>query len=216
MTSADSPGIDALRALWAQAENQMYPLAAVSPEKYEQLIRLAREAANDLAAAVTPVQLAQRWAEGAAIVEAASTRAQLPLGDLPVGEVAGVAFALRDAELRAIETQRKLEHAIAEAQTAGNDWVVIHEKGNLERGLLDAYQAIEMHLPTGAAIVASVEPNPGDGRANHVLTVIRLDPSTGATVDLNPGIAETQEHPEPSEFLSSRLALRELVEGQEV
>ncbi|MDH3755356.1 MAG: hypothetical protein OEU32_15920, partial [Acidimicrobiia bacterium] len=211
--NTDGLGIDALRALWAEAERRMYPLATVSPEKYERLIRLVREAANDLALAETADQLAARWADGPMLVQAVSARLGLSLGDLPELDVAGAAFALRDGEIRALEHERLLAQTITEANGAGRVWALLHERGTLEHGLMDPYQAIELHLESGAAIVSSVEPNPVDGRANHVLTVIRLDRETGAPVDLDPGIAETQEHPDSDTFSSSRAELRSLIEG---
>ncbi len=208
-----APPIDALRALWAEAERKLYPLATVSPQKYEQLIRLARESADDLAVVDTVDGLAAHWPQGTAIVRAASARADLPLGDLPEGDVAGVAFALRDAELRAAEHQRHLDSVIRAATERGDTWALIHETGDLNHGLANAYSAIELHLSSGAAIVASVEPNPVDGSTNHVLNVIRLDPATGSPVDLDPGVAELEEHPTVEEFVSGREKLKKTVEA---
>lgn len=199
--------ITALRSIWTEAERKLYPLATVSPEKYEQVIRLARAVADSLAGVTSADALAQRWVEGSALVSAAAEQISLPVGDLPPDNVAGVGFALRDAEIRALEHQEQLASTIADAGSRGEAWATLHEQGNLKHGLMDPYSAIQLHIASGAAIVSSVEPNPVDGQANHVLTVIRMDSATGAPVDIDPGIAATQEHATFNEFLVAREAL---------
>ncbi len=208
MTSTE---IDGLRRQWSESERKLYPLATVSTEKYQALVRIAREAANDLSVVETIDGLVAHWPQAETIVRAASARRDLPLGDLPEQDVAGVAFALRDAELRAEAHQRQIGETIRSAVDRGEQWAMLHETGTLKHGLLDPYSAIELHVPSGAAIVSSVEPNPTDGSANHVLSVIRLDPTTGDTVDLEPGIAEAEEHATADRFEAARAALRTTV-----
>ncbi len=76
---------------------------------------------------------------------------------------------------------------------------------------MDPYSAIHLHLTTGAAIVSSVEQNPVDGQVNHVLTVIRMDSTTGEAVDIDPGIADVQEHADAAVFLEARTSLIEQI-----
>ena len=121
--------------------------------------------------------------------------------------IAGVGFALRDAELRALAHRQEMIDLIAASRGRGDEWAQLHETGDLAHGLLAPYSAIELHLESGAAVVSSVEPNPVDGSANHVLTVIRMDPTTGEPVDIDPGIAETEEYRDAAEFTSARAAL---------
>jgi hypothetical protein len=205
--------IATLRPVWTEAERKLYPLATVSPEKYQQVIRLAREVANGLAAVMSEAALAKQWANGETLVADAAGRIGVPVGDLPPESVAGVGFALRDAELRAAAHQVQLVSTIDAARSDGESWALLHEQGTLIHGLMDPYSAIQLHLATGAAIVSSVEPNPVDGQANHVLTVIRMNPDTGEPVDIDPGIADTQEHPEADVFLEARAALIEQIDS---
>lgn len=191
----------------------MYPLATSAPASYEQLIRLARAVADSLADVTSTEQLASAWAEAQAAVTRVAETSGLPLGGLPVDHVAGVAFALRDREIRVIEHHQQQVHLIEAAVAAGEEWVLLHEQGSVEHGLMNAYQAIELHRPTGVALVSSVEQNPADGAANYVLTVIRMDPVNGTPTDIDPGIAETQEHADPDVFEASRSALRSLIES---
>lgn len=203
----------ALHALWTESERKLYPLATTSPAKYQQLVLLAREVANQLTESVTVDQLAEMWERHEEVLGEASTQTGLPLADLPATEVAGVGFALRLNEVKAIQHQRQQQDLVAAARQGGERWVLLHEKGSLAHGVLDPYQAIEMHLGSGAAIVSSVEPNPVDGQANYVLTVIRMDTESGLPVDVDPGIAEVQEHNDQAKFAAARHALRELIQA---
>lgn len=191
----------------------MYPLATSAPASYEQLIRIARAVANALASVTSTEQLASAWPTASEVVTSVAESSGLPLGGLPVDHVAGVAFAVRDREIRAVEHQQKQLHLIEAAIAANQDWVLMHEQGSVEHGLMNAYQAIELHRPTGVALVSAVEQNPADGAANYVLTVIRMDPASGSPTDIDPGIAETQEHADPAAFEAARAALRKLIEG---
>lgn len=206
-----TPEISMLRPVWTEAERKLYPLATVSPEKYEQVIRLAREVADGLTNVTSEAELAEHWADGTSLVDEAAGRIGVPVGDLPPENVAGVGFALRDAELRALEHQKQLATTISAAKQDGESWALLHEQGDLSHGLMDPYSAIHLHLTTGAAIVSSVEQNPVDGQVNHVLTVIRMDSTTGEAVDIDPGIADIQEHADAAVFLEARTSLIEQI-----
>ena len=201
--------IEALRPQWAEAERKMYPLATVSPEKYQQLVRLAREVADGLAHVTTSTELAARWSDATSLVTAAAERLSIPVGDLPPQHVGGVGFALRDAELREIAYRHEMTALIASARANGEEWALLHETGDLAHGLLAPYSAIELQLGTGAALVSSVEPNPVDGSANHVLTVIRMNSTTGEVIEIDPGIAETEEYSDAADFTAARASLRQ-------
>lgn len=205
---------EALRALWRESERKMYPLATNAPEKYQQVIRLARQIADDLSSIVTVDSLIEEWDLRERAVREAVDAIEVPLGDLPSDDVAGVGFALRDAEVRALEHQHDQQQRVAMARKKGSMWATLHETGSLKSGLADAYQAIEMHLDSGAAIVASVELDPATGAANYVLTVIEMDISNGAPVDIDPGIADVQEFSDLDRFSEARTSLRALIESR--
>ena len=67
--------------------------------------------------------------------------------------------------------------------------MTLASRGTLVHGLSDPYEAVEMHVGSGIAIVSSVEPDLGTGAANYVLSVIELDPATATLVDMDPRIA---------------------------
>jgi hypothetical protein len=210
--SADAR-LEALRAQWKEAERRMYPLATTAPAKYEQLVRIARQLADDLASVRTEPDLVAAWDDHAQRTGAAAAAANVPLGELSGVDVAGTGFALRDAEIRSFEHQRDQQQLVAAARARGDAWVRLHEAGDLGRGLYDPYQAIDLHLASGAAIVASVETEPSTGAANHVLTVIKMDPFSGVPTDIEPGIADVQEHADEGSFERARSQLVELIEA---
>lgn len=204
--------IEALQALWRESERKLYPLATSAPAKYQQVILLARAVANELAETPTSGALAERWQERDSLVQSVADRLFLPLGDLPEADVAGVAFVLRHNEIRAREQREAMIRALDDAREANESWVTLHERGNLKHGLMDPYQAIEMHLATGLGLVTSVEANPADGLANYVLSVIRMDPLTGTATDMAPGIVHDSEQSSVAEYTTSRSELRQFIE----
>lgn len=212
MTTDERQGAG-LRAQWKESERRLYPLATTSPDKYERLVRIARALADDLATVRDETHLTDAWSGHEQLVERSVGSAGVVLGDLPVVDVAGVGFALRDAELRASAHQDEQMRIVAEARAFGEAWATLHETGDLASGLAAPYQSIELHLATGVAIVSSVESNPMTARANHVLTVIRMDPMTAAPTDIEPGIAEIQELDDLESFIGARRALHALVES---
>jgi hypothetical protein len=204
--------IEALQALWRESERKMYPLATSAPTRYQQVILLARAVANELADIPTSGELAKRWEERDSLVQSVADRHGVPLGDLPEIDVAGVAFVLRHNEIRAREHQESMIRMLDEARGANQAWVTLHERGNLNHGLMDPYQAIELHLATGLGLVTSVESNPVDGQANYVLTIIRMDPATGAATDMDPRLVDASERSSVTEYTASRAELRQFIE----
>jgi hypothetical protein len=201
-----------IRLGWAESERRLYPLATTSPARYEQAIRLVRAVADGLRATDSVDALLVQWTDATSIVATAASEHGLAIGDLPVEHIAGAAFALRAGELSAAEQQRRQREAIEEARTAGLSWVTLQERGDLGAGLIDPFHSIEMHVPTGLAIVTTVEMDPSTGGPNHVLAVAALDPATGGLIDADPGVADWTEHRESSELAAARQALVELIE----
>ncbi len=212
MKNTDESG-NAIRALWRESERRLYPLATTAPERYERVVRVARRLADDLSNAQNAKQLDAAWPESRDLVEQAATALGLSLSDLPVDDLAGVGFALRDAELRANAHQEEQRSIVEQARADGNTWARLHETGELASGLASPYQTIDLHLSSGAAIVAAVESDPMTGRPNHVLTVILMNPETGEPVDIDPGIAEVQEFSDPQKFLSARDQLTSFIDS---
>jgi len=201
----------ALRSSWRASEQALYSLGGGDVGRYERAVQLVRAIVDELQGITSTAALVDRWPEAGGIVAAAVERVGLALGSLPVDQVAGAAFALRHGALQADETRRARSELIAAARQEGADWVVLHESGDLLAGFADPYGTTRMHLASGLAIVAAVQPELTTGATVRTLTVVRLDPLTGDLVDDDPGIAD-HAYSDSSSFRSGEAALREVVE----
>jgi hypothetical protein len=201
----------ALRSSWRASEQSLYSIGGGDVERYQLAVRLVRAIVDELGGVKSTDELVDRWPQAGEIVTGALEGTGLALGALPLDQVAGAAFALRHAALQAEETRRARTELIAAARSDGADWVVLHETGDLLAGFADPYGSTRMHLGSGLAIVAAVQPDLTTGVAVRTLTVVRLDPRTGDLVDDDPGIADLQ-YSDSTSFRSGEAALREVVE----
>jgi hypothetical protein len=171
-----------------------------------------RAVVDDLAGVGSEQALIERWAAAGDLVGAAAGRTGVALESLAVEQVAGAAFSLRDAALRAEGARSARLRLLQEARENGAEWVVLHETGQLGAGLASPYGLTRMHVPTGVAIVAAVQPDPTTGGALHMLTVVRLDPESGDLVDDDPGLADTA-YVDAASFGGAEQALVAVVEN---
>jgi len=201
----------ALRASWRAAEQSVYAIGGGDVERYERVVRLVRGVVDELVDTESTVELVERWPLAGDLVAAAAGRTGLPLGSLPVDQVAGAGFALKHSALQAVEVRRARVELIAEARREGDTWVVLHETGDPLAGFADPYGSRRMHLASGLAIVAGVLPDARTGAPIRTLTVVKLDPQTGDLLDDDPGIADLT-YSDTASFRSGETALRGLVE----
>lgn len=201
----------AIRSSWRTAEATMFSLGDGDVERYERAITLVRAVADELGGVDSTTALVDMWPDCLSIVRAAAERAELTVGSLPPEQIAGCAFAIRHAELHAEEVRRARMSRVAAARGEGADWVLLHESGDLLAGFADPYGSTRMHVASGLAIVARVQPDLTTGAAMRTLTVVRLDPTTGDLVDADPGVADVA-YSDCASFRSGETALRVLVE----
>lgn len=182
---------DALRALWAEAEQRLYPVAVSDPSRYERGVMLVRAIADAIGAAgVDDLDgLASLWVEREDLVTSAATESGIAV-DLPREVLAGAAFSFRRAAILAEQARRRREALVRQARDEGDTWVRLVESGDLGAGVLAPFHALDLHLDTGLGLVQSVEMDPLDGGARHIVSVIRLDPVDGEIEDLEPGFVE--------------------------
>jgi hypothetical protein len=201
----------AVRGAWQQAEQGLYSMGSGDVARYELAIRLVRAVADELGAVGSTADLLDAWPRAEELVHAAADRAGLSTMSLRVDQVAGAAFALRQATLQAQEARQLRIERVAAARAEGADWVVLHEGGNLSAGLADPYGSTRMHVASGLAVVSGIYPDPATGGPVRTLTVVGLDPRTGDLVDDDPGVADLECLDERT-FLSAEHDLRGLVE----
>jgi hypothetical protein len=201
----------ALRSSWLAAEQSLYSLGGGDVGRYERAVTLVRAVVDELRGTDSTTALVDMWPEAGTIVANAAERAGVSLGSLPIDQVAGAGFALRHSALRDAESRFARAGLIAAARAESAEWVVLHETGDPLAGFADPYGSIRLHLASGLAIVAGVQPDQRTGAVAHTLTVVGLDPVNGDLLDDDPGIADLT-YSDCTSFHSGEVALRGLVE----
>ena len=181
MGSAGSvrPGPDVPAAVlrsWDQAEARLFPLVMARPDLYERALRQVsvlaaqlRETCPDM-----PALLAEHE-RGAALA------ADLPpdLAGVSPDVLAGAACAMRYRELVTAQVAQRRLAALAQARDEGLAWVVVEESGDEARAPFVPYQRVEAHVPSGRAVIISIEPDETLVGAVHRLDAGELDLATG-------------------------------------
>jgi len=158
---------------WDQAEAKIFPLVMARPEVYERALHMIA----DLAA-----RLRETCPDLPALLAAHERGADLVTEPQPgVGPelVAAAACAMRYREIATANAAQGRLAALARARDQGLDWTVVAENGDPARAPYLAYQRVEAHVPTGRAVIISIEPDETLVRAVHRLDAAEVDLNTG-------------------------------------
>jgi hypothetical protein len=173
------------RVRWRAAEDRLFPMVLVDPDAYRRALDVVGLLLEQLRVRTTSLdQLLDLDVDPAPLLAA-----------LPAGSAGGVrcagsaggadrltleaAFALRQRELAAAAERSARVAAIASARSVGATWVNL--EGSWEAVCRIGARHTEMHLATGRALVATVDPYSGDGP--HRLELVVLDGDTGTPVE---------------------------------
>jgi hypothetical protein len=170
-----------LRA-WDEAEAKLFPLVLARPEEYERSLRLiqalvarlrtdCRDIASLLAASGRGGELAAAVAEPGDLGAAAAG----PRLDL----IAAAACAMRYRELVAETVAAARRDRFGQARGGPGGWTVVEEIGDASRAPYLPYQRVEAHVPSGRAVLISIEPDESLTGSVWRLDSARLDPATG-------------------------------------
>jgi hypothetical protein len=173
-----------LVARWRQADERLYPMVMVHPERYTEIVSVVRAASDLLASETCLDDLVEARRRGRAVVSQAAEAVGIPLERLSDVElVADAAFHLRYRELTAQLRRRATAHTIAAARARGDAWVVVRESGSHQQPAVQPYERIEMRLADGHAVRAWVDVDPNSFAPVYGLEGLRLERDTGAVVD---------------------------------
>jgi hypothetical protein len=178
---------------WDAAEARLFPLVMARPEEYERSLALIQVLLGWLRSRCqnVPALLEQSARGGAIVADAAGELSgdqgepRLDQGGLGTGLrgdlIAAAACAMRYRELVASSAARGRRDALARASARGESWAVVEEAGDESRAPYLPYQRVEAHVPSGRAVIISIEPD-------ETLNAIRrldegtLDPASGRLV----------------------------------
>ena len=158
---------------WDQAEAKIFPLVMARPEVYERALHMIA----DLAA-----RLRETCPDVPALLAAHERGADLVTEPRPgVGPelVAAAACAMRYREIVTMGAAQGRLAALARARDQGLDWTVVEENGDPARAPYLPYQRVEAHVPSGRAVIISIEPDETLVRAVHRLDAAEVDLGTG-------------------------------------
>lgn len=166
---------------WRRADERLYPVVMVDPERYTRIVSVLRATADRLGAHGTPDELVHARARGSELVAAACAAVGVPVEHLPDLEVvADAAFALRHREVEAELRRQRTAARIAAARARGDTWVTLDESGQPDLPGAAPYQRIDMRLDDGSGIRMSVDVDPDSYRPVYTLERLRLDAASGA------------------------------------
>src|SRR5215831_9916428 len=158
---------------WDQAEAKIFPLVMARPEVYERALRMIaglaarlRETCPDL-----PALLAAHERGADLVTE--------PGPGVGPGLIAAAACAMRYREIVTTGAAQGRLAALARARGQGQDWTVVQENGDPARAPYLPYQRVEAHVPTGRAVIISIELDETLVRAVHRLDAAEVDLDTG-------------------------------------
>ena len=204
-----------LRAVWTEAERRLYPLVTTVPDLYVAAVRVVRAVADGLDDVSSHAELVERWsARHSALDEAQMATDLIVPREVPQESILGSAFALRDREVSVQREQEERREQVRIARAGGRSWAVLHERGDVNRGLADPYQCIELYLPMGLALVSAVEPNPDTAAANYVLSVVEMDGDGSEVTSMKVAGYDDRESDDVVVFAANRSELRHLIEQQ--
>jgi hypothetical protein len=177
---ADGPDVPlAVLRSWDQAEARLFPQVMARPDVYQQAIGMISQLA---------ARLRETCPDVAALIAEHDRGGELATSEVPGLQAAGIqpdlvaaaACAMRYRELVATQTARRRLAALARAREEGLTWAVVEETGSADRAPYVPYQRVEAEVPSGRAVVISIEPDETLSRAVHRLDEGRIDLATGA------------------------------------
>jgi hypothetical protein len=96
--------------------------------------------------------------------------------------IAAAACAMRYRELLAAGAANGRLDAFASARARGASWAVVEEVGDEARAPYLPYQRVEAHVPSGRAVIISIEPDETLSRAVRRIDEATLDLASGRLV----------------------------------
>jgi hypothetical protein len=157
-------------ARMAAAEARLYPLAMVDPSRYESATTLVGRVAAELRRSCRSVdEVLARREELLAALPRLADGSGVGMADLVPADVVDAASALVCRQLQAHRAAATWQTRIDEARRAGKEWLVV--EADPAAVMAGVHQSVELHLPTGSAVVSTVEASSA-GSATYRLELV--------------------------------------------
>jgi hypothetical protein len=188
---------------WDAAEARLFPLIMARPDEYERSLTLVQALLGWLRGNCQdiPALLAESARGEALVADAAGAPSGQPGGSrqdvgqgasgagdrgrgggLRLDLIAAAACAMRYRELMAARAASMRLDAFASARSGGESWAVVEEAGDETRAPYLPYQRVEAHVPSGRALIISIEPDETLSRAVRRLDEASLDLASGRLI----------------------------------
>lgn len=147
---------EAAAARFQAAEGRLYPAAVLDPETYERALSLCGLVLTELRSHCADVDaVLDRRTTLVAALPTRAAAAGLSLDGFAAETVVDAASAVRCRELVQAANAADLRNRLAEARSAGREWLV--EQPDPTSVMAGVQRRVEVHVPTGTVLVASVE-----------------------------------------------------------
>jgi len=186
---------------WDAAEAGLFPLIMARPHEYERSLSLVqmllgwlRDNCADIPALVADSSRGEALVADAIAGLSGHPRPARPgsgpgggldlrdLAGLRLDLIASAACAMRYRELRAARAASSRLDAFASASAADPPWAVVEETGDETRAPYLPYQRVEAHVPSGRALIISIEPDETLSRAVWRIDEASLELASGRLI----------------------------------
>jgi len=168
------------RRRWDAAMAQLSDLVLAAPDLYQRAMALVGQIASTMRPDCTdPVSLLAAAGRAEAVAAAAARDTGMSAAGLRPDLIAAAALSMLSRELTQTQARRDRLARLRAAGEHGPAWVLVEETGEPGQALPSGYRRIDVHVPTGAAVIASIEPDETLTRPVYRVLRARIDPATG-------------------------------------
>ena len=204
MSRGDSPSPEVAARLRA-AEARLYPIVLADPDMFERATSLVALVAAELRSIRGSAEVLGRLDDVLTRMPEVAAAAGIDVSGLPLDVVADAAAAVRCRELEAERAVAAVRDRIEAARAEGRSWLV--EDAPMAMLAAGIQRRRELHVPSGATIVTTVELSGEGSDATYSLDLIPGDSSQGV-------VAQSRTFVDRAEWLAAADGVRALLEGR--
>lgn len=195
----------AAEARFSAAEAQLYPLALVDPDEYQQVTRvvglLAAELRTETPDIATLLALRGELVTRVPIVAA---EAGLTIGGFPHETIADAASAIRCRELQAARSAMRWADRLEAARSAGEEW--LDAEPDPQAAWAGSYRSTAVHLPTGTRLTGVIEAGSAGAPTTYTIEI--------SPADTDQAPPQSEVYPDRDSWLTALRRLRAEISGR--